>query len=299
MPTASGGILARVLALCLLWAACRVSAAEFPPDRPLDRLVHRAFGQKDGLPNNSVNAVLQTRDGFLWLGTHEGLVRFDGVSFTTFDRRNTPEIRHNWVQCLLERRDGTLVFGTSGGGLGTLKDGVFRHFGKEDGLGSLQVWFLVEDREGVLWAGTLGGGLHREEHGRFRAITTKDGLPGDRVTWISEDPEGGLYVGILGGGVAHRARDGSITVIGTAQGLSSDAVFGIGLEPATSDLYVGTFGHGIDILRGGRVAGHLTTANGLPSNDVQSVYFDHKGRLLVGTMGGGFARRRVDGTFEV
>ena len=281
-----------------LSAAASGAPAVFPPDRPLDRLVQRVFRQKDGLPNDSVNAILQTRDGFLWLGTHEGLVRFDGVSFTVFDRRSTPEIRHNWVQCLLERRDGTLVFGTSGGGLGTLRRGVFSHVGAESGLASQQVWHLVEDREGVLWVATLGGGLHREENGRFRAITTKDGLSSDRITWLTEDRDGGLWIATLGNGLSHRAKDGTITRLGVAEGLSNGTVFGMALDPANGDLLAGTFGRGIDRIRGGRVVGRLTTADGLPGDDVQALFFDRAGRLLVGTVGGGFVRFRADGRAE-
>jgi ligand-binding sensor domain-containing protein len=97
--------------------------------------------------------------------------------------------------------------------------------------------------------------------------------------------------------VAHRAKDGTLTTIGTAQGLERCRVGSASNpQPAISTWDVRAR---IDILRGGRVAGHLTAADGLPSNDVQSVYFDRNGRLLVGTVGGGFARRRVDGTFEV
>ncbi len=292
----------RAVFLCLRLAmappAAGAVAAAFPPERPLDRLVHRVFRQKDGLPNDSVNAILQTRDGFLWLGTHEGLVRFDGVSFTVFDRRTTPELRHSWVQCLLERRDGTLVAGTSGGGLVTLKDGVFTHRGAEAGLRSDQVWHLLEDRAGTLWVATLGGGLHREENGRFRAITTADGLPSDRVTWLTEDREGGLWIATLGGGLARRAPDGTLTRLGTKEGLAHDIVLSMALDRETGDLFVGTHGRGVERVHQGRVVSHLARAEGLPSNDVQAVFEDRAGRLLVGTVGGGLVRVDATGRIE-
>src|SRR5262245_2869195 len=63
---------------------------------------------QDGLPQSTVNAIVQTRDGYVWLGTYEGAVRFNGVSFTTFDRANTPEIKSNLVVELLEDREGAL-----------------------------------------------------------------------------------------------------------------------------------------------------------------------------------------------
>jgi ligand-binding sensor domain-containing protein len=63
---------------------------------------------KDGLPQSSVDSMVQTRDGYLWFGTQEGLARFDGVRFVVFDKKNVPEIRHNRILSLLADRSGTL-----------------------------------------------------------------------------------------------------------------------------------------------------------------------------------------------
>ena len=68
-----------------------------------------------GLPQDTVQAILQTRDGYIWLGTQEGLVRFDGLHFTVFDRQNTPALAHNNIQALCEMRDGALWIGTNRG----------------------------------------------------------------------------------------------------------------------------------------------------------------------------------------
>ncbi len=73
--------------------------------------------QEQGLPQDTVQAVLRGRDGCLWLGAQEGLVRFDGVRFTTCDRRSTPEMKHSSIISLAEAPDGTLWAGTNGGGI--------------------------------------------------------------------------------------------------------------------------------------------------------------------------------------
>jgi hypothetical protein len=73
------------------------------PHRAITQYVHDVWYAKDGLPQNSVHAIVQTRDGYLWFGTEEGLTRFDGVTFTVFDRSNTPAIRSNQTPC---RRGG-------------------------------------------------------------------------------------------------------------------------------------------------------------------------------------------------
>lgn len=93
---------------------------------------------------------MRTRDGYLWLGTLEGAVRFDGVRLTVFDSSNTPEFRRNWINVLLEDRQGSLWFGTNGGGLVRLIEGRFIRYGVEDGLGDTRITALLEDRGGGL-----------------------------------------------------------------------------------------------------------------------------------------------------
>ena len=74
-----------------------------------------------GLPQNTVFALVQTPDGYLWLATQGGVVRFDGVRFVTFDVRNEPEIKSDWIDALLADREGTLWIGSYGGGLTSLR----------------------------------------------------------------------------------------------------------------------------------------------------------------------------------
>src|SRR5579862_2442465 len=86
----------------------------------------RVWQASDGLPEQTVQAFAQTPDGYLWVGTTGGLVRFDGMHFTVFDRQNTPLMHENSVFCLKATRDGALWIGTEGGGIGRYAGGVFR-----------------------------------------------------------------------------------------------------------------------------------------------------------------------------
>ena len=101
-------------------AAPGVSAAQYS---------HRIWRIEDGLPQNRIRAITQTSDGYLWVGTSEGLARFDGARFTVFDRSNTPALQDNGILTLRLTRDGTLWIGTEGGGLLSYKTGTFRAFG--------------------------------------------------------------------------------------------------------------------------------------------------------------------------
>ena len=90
------------------------SAAGLDPAKALTQYAHGSWHVADGLPQDNVVSIAQTPDGYLWLGTEEGLVRFDGLRFTVFDRSNTPELKSNDIYALLVDRTGNLWIGTGG-----------------------------------------------------------------------------------------------------------------------------------------------------------------------------------------
>src|SRR4051812_42648210 len=101
------------LSLAALVVALPVRALN-PAEVPANYSV-RHWDTEDGLPHNSVKQLLQTRDGYLWIGTNYGLARFDGLTFTVFNKNNTPEIRSSTVTTMAETADGSLWFGTASG----------------------------------------------------------------------------------------------------------------------------------------------------------------------------------------
>src|SRR5688572_33409244 len=97
----------------------------FEPDRRLTQLVHKMWQTEQGLPQNAVFCLAQDRDGFLWLGTENGLVRFDGVRFEVFTEISDPAVPQNFTSSLLSASDGTLWCGTRTGGLFAYRNGKF------------------------------------------------------------------------------------------------------------------------------------------------------------------------------
>ncbi|HLK68405.1 MAG TPA: two-component regulator propeller domain-containing protein [Bryobacteraceae bacterium] len=114
---------------------------------------------EQGLPQNSVNALLQDHDGYLWLGTFGGLVRFDGERFVVFDVANTPGLGENRVLCLYGSRSGVLWIGTMDG-LVRLENGVASRYTERDGLPGGFISSIREDAEGKIWINTSGGVAH-------------------------------------------------------------------------------------------------------------------------------------------
>lgn len=173
----------RVLA-CLVWLAAPLEA--LPETSPVStNWLVDSWQAEGGLPHNSVTAVLQTWDGYLWVGTSNGLARFDGVRFTTFRSADTPGLRSNRILCLYEDAYGALWIGTDGGGLACYYSGQFIALGPEEGLSSATVLCLGEDEAGRLWAGT-DSGLNLCEAGRLTTFFKTDGLPDDQVTAICQ-----------------------------------------------------------------------------------------------------------------
>src|SRR5262249_7190263 len=94
-----------VLLVTFAVLVCDSRAHALDPAKAITQYIHDAWQTEHGLPKNSVQAITQTSDGYLWLGTQEGLVRFDGIQFTVFDSTNSPGIRHNHIDSIVPARD--------------------------------------------------------------------------------------------------------------------------------------------------------------------------------------------------
>ena len=181
--------IAGLLAALLLTAPLTANAA-LDPAKALTQYTQKSFGIDTGLPHNSVTAITQTRDGYLWIGTEEGLARFDGVRFTVFDKENTPALRSNQISALAADSADTLWIATAGGGLTSLSRGHFQSFTTRDGLSSDTLLSLYPDKEGALWIGTDGQGLNRLRNGQIRKYGARDGLPDETVFAVSGEKDG-------------------------------------------------------------------------------------------------------------
>lgn len=202
----------RVLLLLLsLILTCLPAARALNPDRPPDHYIVKSWGVGEGLPQNSVTAIAQTGDGYIWLGTYSGLVRFDGVTFTVFDKWNSPGIVNDRITALHESADGTLWVGTYGGGLTSLTGGSlkrdltkpsrWRTYTSREGLSNDYITCIASDGEGALWVGTENG-LNRIAGEEVKSYTAWHGLGGSFITSLAKNPGGGFLIGALDGGIS-------------------------------------------------------------------------------------------------
>jgi PAS domain S-box-containing protein len=256
------------------------------PRKALTQYGHEVWNEDEGLPQSSVTSIVQTPDGYLWLGTQEGLVRFDGVKFDVYDKSNTKEIRTNFVSCLLVGRDSTLWVGTKGGGVCSYKRGVFRNISTCDTLPGNSISSLLETRDGTIWIGTIGYGLTCYKNGEFKKFTGADAPAYKSIYGLCEDRDGNVWIGAPRGLTKH--RDGKFTIYGSAQGFQGGSVMTIH-EDRSGVLWLGLSDSGL-VSYGNGVFTRYTTKDGLTSNSLMSLCDDLDGNLWIGTYGGGLVR---------
>ncbi|MDQ1352434.1 MAG: hypothetical protein QG657_2740, partial [Acidobacteriota bacterium] len=268
------------------------------PDKAITQYILDVWGIEKGLPQSTVYTISRSRVGYVWLGTEEGLVRFDGINFKVYDKKNVPQILNNFIKILCEDREGNLWIGARGGGLTCLKakDGIFSTYTTREGLLSDMLWSIYEDHEGILWIGT-DAGLNRKENGEnisFTTYSTRQGLSNDRVRAIGEDREGNLWIGTEEGLNRMNRENGSLsfTRYTTREGLSDNNITSL-YRDRQGNLWIGTSNGGLNRLdwkNGVPSFAVYTTREGLSDNRVTAILEDQDGNLWIGTYGGGLNR---------
>jgi signal transduction histidine kinase/streptogramin lyase len=152
------------------------------------------FAPPPGLENILVPmpAILHTPEGVTWIGTANGLIRYQNAVVQWFGEREGVKLPD--VRAIAETPDGVIWFGMLGGGLGRIQNGVLTQFGKPDGLASDYVQSLHACADGTLWIGTYGGGISRLKHGRFANFNSLNGLPDNFICGIQEDRQENLWI---------------------------------------------------------------------------------------------------------
>lgn len=294
----------------------------------LNEYLIKTWGVESGLPQNTVNVLVQTLDGYIWIGTSAGLVRFDGVRFKVFSRWNTPALKNDRILALDEDKNGVLWIGTDGGGLCSFKNGAWKNYTTEDGLSNNHVRAITGDMQNNLWVGTEYG-LNRLSADGFHLYTTRDGLYDNIITALAVDYWGNLWIGTMRGGLAkfnekvthvYDYKDGLLNMavlslsasrmgniwIGTLEGLYSldreketvNSVLETTYTPVTAiledeqgALWVGTMADGLKRMTGRSMRG-LSSKDGFPDDFIHGFFEDRDGNIWIGTDTGGLVEMK-------
>jgi signal transduction histidine kinase/streptogramin lyase len=181
-----------LLSLISLGALCESAPVSLAASGPT-RYLKNAWTTENGLPQNSVTSLIQSRDGYLWVGTFGGLGRFDGLKFTIFDTGNSPGLKSNRIITLFEDRTGVIWIGTEQSGLSRYDHGAFTTYTTKDGLPDNHIYSIAEDAKGRLWIATSNG-LAQFADGHFTSYTTADGLADNRLLLIAAGRDGRVWL---------------------------------------------------------------------------------------------------------
>jgi ligand-binding sensor domain-containing protein len=278
----------------------------------------RVWRTQDGLPQNRIQALTQTPDGYLWVGTPAGLARFDGLRFKVFDRANTPAFRDDSILSLSLGRENTLWVGTEGGGLLRYQHGVFTRLDSGAGLTNDFIRSLVENNDGNLWIGTDRGFFLRSPDGSIQRMDRTAELPEAAIVTLRLDAQGHVWAasnqGLLqatgrkvqpfrvkslppGTGRALLMTDAGVLWVsqrGKVRRIQPDTTaldVSIGAASATAlheshggQIWIGTMGDGLLMVKDNKaVQAPLPT---LPDQSVLTLFEDREHSIWAGTLDG-------------
>jgi ligand-binding sensor domain-containing protein/anti-sigma regulatory factor (Ser/Thr protein kinase) len=312
------------LSVFLFASGLQVSVRALDPQKAPTQYAHRIWTTKDGLPLDSVRQITQSADGYLWLATSEGAVRFDGARFETFNVKNQPTLKSGDYVTILAANDGSVWTGSIQAGAARFINGAVETFTTAEGLAGDEVYSIFQSRDGAVWFGMRNRGISRYKDGKFTNYQPVNYSAS--VVWqFAETADGSLWAANAGNGVL-RFQNETWTTYGAAEGLTAgnigtlctdrqnrlwiggnkglnvwengtftDHTKQIGLNAAPvvyilndrdDNLWLATVGEGLIRYRDGQSV-KMTAADGLANNSLSAIYEDREGSLWVAGESGG------------
>ncbi len=286
LPAPSSSL--RLFYLVALGFAALPAVRALDPARAVKDYRVTEWGQAHGLPYPSVAALSQSSDGYLWIGTRTGLGRFDGVAFTTFTTANVPELGDNQILSLCAARDGTLWIGT-GRGVTWYRNGQWSRPRLGPEIDEVEIVALCERPDGRVFLGhsvdrAIGRArpstLFCYDRGQCTELKLSDGSYFPRIDRIAVTPRGdSVFAGI---GLV-RGHGDTFTDETKILGAANARAQGLAVQGEDA-VWVGTR---LNLVQCTPTETRMfSSADGLPSNSIRSLLFDHDGNLWVGTSNG-------------
>ena len=270
--------------LLLFFGEANFASAADPSDSPF---IVDSWGVEDGLPDSEAIAVLQAKDGYLWIGTLHGLVRFDGNKFTTFNVMKNFGLKSDSIVFLFQDSQTNLWIGTESSGLAMIQNGIVKSFVTETADAG-PVTFAREDANGLWFRAKNGIALYR--NGKMRFIPNV-GVSGSLSLLVEHllipSKDGGVW--LLWNGTIQKRNGYRLEKNFGPMPWKSAQVRGA-CEDENGNLIVAPKDAGIYWFDANGHYQHITKADGLSSDSVLSMYLDNAGNLWVGTDGGGLNR---------
>jgi diguanylate cyclase (GGDEF)-like protein len=311
----------KYLGIILLLFVMTLCEASTTKRIPLTEYFSETWNTRTGLPHNSINSITQTKDGYLWIATWEGLTRFNGREFKLFTRTEIKDLPDSGLRVLSAQTNGDLYIAGSRGGISELKKGqwhtqtpaqsMVNHLLKiEQGglwlalenngvfyraldgtpdqkiIANVSAYRVIEDNSGVIWAATSAG-LYKIVNKQATLVGIEFGLPNASVYTLMLNSKGQLIVGSEQG--AWQLDNGYFSAVDPS--LNQESISSL-LEDNNGDLWLGTINKGIFRLSPDGVE-QLSSEQGLPTNRILSLLQDRENSVWVGTNAGLYRLREA------
>lgn len=296
----------------------------FAQDNPPFNFVITTWTQDEGLPQNSINDIVQTDDGYLWLATFGGLARFNGVSFKTFNKFNSPGLVSDRILSLFNDNEGRLWISTEDG-LSCYYNGIFKTFTERDGYKLISSLEVKQDKHGTIWILTYPGfykfydgkfikqEVVEDEKLRSRAmageadffVPFRDEIyavidkkvvycrsigkyPHIEILDIVENPKGSLWLSTTSNSLIN-IKNGVINQYKIQEGTGINFIKDLFVD-SDKRLWIGA-SKGLTILKDNSFY-NITSKDGLPNSQIEKIFQDNEDNYWIGTNAGGLSRIR-------
>lgn len=242
------------------------------------------FGIEEGLPQSSVYTMLQGKDGSIWVGTMNGVSKYNGLSFENFTKKNG--LAENRVTASCQDNKGNIWFGHWSGGI-TKYDAQTKTLA-EVTPGQIKlsktITSIVGDKQGVIWIGTKGDGLIKNENGNFTAYTTNQGLSSNTITALLENKDGTIWIGTDNGIMVYKSGFSQLDKILPSRSITCF------LNDTKGNTWIGTSDKGIIRINPQGQMKNFTTTSGLASNNIKTIFEALNGSVFIGTNSDGISK---------
>ena len=258
------------------------------PNKKIHHYVLSKWQVEQGLPQNYIKAIIQTKDGYLWLGTEEGLTRFDGVSFKKINKRNNKAFKSNNIRVLFEDSKNQLWIGTSNG-ITVYSNGEYQHkpLTKNQNQNPNEIRTITEDKKGIIWLSTLKGGLYKYVNNKFDQIKLNENVSKKAIRALHFDSKNNLWIGTKKGLFKKAENEKTKHIIPNKD--FTEAKFYTIYEDKNHVLWFGAYKTGLLKFENNKFTA-FTKENGLLSNKIISITGDKDKNLWIGTYGDGLIR---------
>lgn len=246
---------------------------------------------EDGLPTNSLLSLCQTSDGYLWISSYDGLIRFDGNEFLNYNKSNVKEFETNTIRKLAEGTNGELWMTTQGNGLVSHKNGRFIRYGKEQGINNLYRAIYV-DKQNKVWSASPDKGWFFFSKGKFSFLKHSKSLENIEVRSIECSEDGDMWFGTFGKGL-YKYSNGTFTEFTQAEGLVNNWVYSLFYD-SEGLLWVGT-SNGLCYYNGDE----FVTVGSLKGLTINGLFEDKHHSLWIATNNGLYRKRNGEDEAEL